>query len=231
MHCRRHRREPCQTDCADILCRAENAQGTIRAKLHANMRGQSFCEPRTRGHAPTQPSTASPSRVAPIAGSRLDRRNVFAPCCMHSARCGEENGTFKPSSIFGSFCIRNVTGSILRLTANSSISDSRANKLGTAPGPRIDVSVAMSRAWPMPDVLEHHLSTDHQFDRATRFPRCGCGKQRMRPRPQLAAETAAEILGDDAHPFVGHAQHLRHCRAVIHDGLRGFEERKAMAVE
>ena len=53
---------------------------------------------------------------------------------------------------------------------------------------------------------------------------------RMRPGKELAAEAGAEKTRDDADILDRQAKHLRHHDAMIHDALRGFVERDAVAL-
>src|SRR5471030_454470 len=91
------------------------------------------------------PTTRPSRRIEPTVAVRFDQPNLSAPSVRHSARCRDENGTFRLSSMAGSLISRKWSGSILSLMASSSTADSSANKPGTAPGPRIDVLGAMSR--------------------------------------------------------------------------------------
>ena len=52
----------------------------------------------------------------------------------------------------------------------------------------------------------------------------------MRPRPQLAAETGAEELRDDADILLRQAEHLREDAAIVDDALRRLVERQLRAV-
>src|SRR5437763_11556915 len=54
------------------------------------------------------------------------------------------------------------------------------------------------RARTMTDTLEHHLAAEDEFDRFAQLPRRRDGERTMRPGPELAAETGANKLGDDA---------------------------------
>ena len=67
----------------------------------------------------------------------------------------------------------------------------------------------------------------------TGLPNCRAAatrKRTMRPRPELAAETRADKLGDDAHVFLRQSKHLREDAAKIEDALRLFVNRQHLAI-
>src|SRR6267142_892070 len=58
--------------------------------------------------------SVKPSRfIEPTAWVRFDHPNLSEPRSKHSTRWRDENGSFEPSSILGSFIMRSLTGSIL----------------------------------------------------------------------------------------------------------------------
>ena len=69
----------------------------------------------------------------------------------------------------------------------------------------------------MADRLEHHLAAEHELDRLAELPRRRRGERAMRPGPQLAAETRADELGDDADVLFRQAEHLREHAAHVED--------------
>src|SRR5205823_941649 len=78
-------------------------------------------------HPAIPQSRIKPSRfMEPTSGVRLDQPNFSAPSSKHSSKWRDENGSRSPSSIFGSFMMRNLTGSILSRSASSFIADSVA---------------------------------------------------------------------------------------------------------
>ena len=80
------------------------------------------------------------------------------------------------------------------------------------------------------DVGEHHAAVEAQLDRAIQLARGHGGHGGVRPGKELAAEAGAEKTRHHAHVFDRHAQHLRHHDAMVHDALRGFVERDAIAI-
>ena len=82
----------------------------------------------------------------------------------------------------------------------------------------------------MTDRLEHHLAAEHELDRFAQLPRRRDRERTVGPWPQLAAETGAEKLGDDAHILFRQAEHLRQHAAQVDDALRLFVDRQLVAV-
>ena len=89
---------------------------------------------------------------------------------------------------------------------------------------------ALLGARAMADRLEHHLAADDELDRLAELPRRRGGERTMRPRPQLAAETRADELGDDADVLLRQAEHLREHAPQVDDALRRLVERQRRAV-
>ena len=82
----------------------------------------------------------------------------------------------------------------------------------------------------MADRLEHHLAAEHELDRLAELPRRRGGERAMRPGPQLAAETRADELRDDADVLFRQAEHLREHAPQVDDALRLLVERQHRAV-
>src|SRR6266581_8967040 len=85
---------------------------------------------------------------------------------------------------------------------------------------------ALLGARAMTDRLEHHLAADDEFHRLAQLPRGGGGERTLRPWKQLAAETRADELRDDADVLFGQAEHLRENATEVKDSLRGLVERQ-----
>src|SRR6267378_8077008 len=78
--------------------------------------------------------------------------------------------------------------------------------------------------------LEHHLAAEHNSYRLAQLPR-GCGGERtLRPWPQLAAETRADELRDDADVLFRQAEHLREYSPKVDYSLRRFVEGQGRAI-
>ena len=90
---------------------------------------------------------------------------------------------------------------------------------------------ALLRVGPMAHGLEHHLAGDLDLDRVAQLACRGGGEHRVGPGPQLAAKARPQVFRHDPHVLGLDAQHLYHDRLVVHDGLRGFIQRVAGAIE
>ena len=89
---------------------------------------------------------------------------------------------------------------------------------------------ALLRARPVTDRLEHHLAAEHEFHRLAQLPRRRGGERTLRPWKQLAAETRADELGDDADVLFRQAEHLREHAPEVDDSLRRVVQRQCRAV-
>jgi hypothetical protein len=80
------------------------------------------------------------------------------------------------------------------------------NKLPVFRGAEPD---ALLGARTMTDALEHHFSAEDEFHGLAQLPRGRDRERTMRPGPELAAETGADKLGDDADVLFRQTKHLR----------------------